>query len=181
MKQRCSWSDNSKIYQDYHDFEWGIPEYDDFKLFEKLILETQQSGLSFITILKKREDYRKLFDNFDFNKIAKYNEEKILDLFKNPKIIRHKLKILSIINNAKIFIKIINEFGSFSNYIWNFTNNKIIVNNSKKNEELENLSIKISKDMKKRRMKFIGPIVVYSYLEAIGIINNHQENCFKNQ
>ena len=176
MKNRCSWVNDEEIYIKYHDEEWGVPTYDDEKLFELLILESFQAGLSWITILKKREHFRKSFDNFDFVKISNYDDEKINELLENKDIIRNKLKINSAINNAKIFIEIKKEFGSFSNYIWGFTNGEII-----KAEYLteSELSKKISDDLKKRGMKFVGPTIIYSYLEAIGIINNHQEHCFK--
>jgi len=141
-----------------------------------LVLESFQAGLSWITILKKRKEFRKSFDNFDVVKVANYNKEKINELLDNEKIIRHKGKITSAINNANVFIEIQNEFGSFDEYIWGFTNGEII-----KAEYLteSELSKKISKDLKKRGMKFVDPIIIYSYLESIGIINNHQKDCFK--
>ncbi|MBE6503898.1 MAG: DNA-3-methyladenine glycosylase I [Methanobrevibacter sp.] len=164
------------MYIKYHDDEWGIPTHDDKELFEMLVLESFQAGLSWITILKKRKEFRKSFDNFDVVKVANYNKEKINELLDNEKIIRHKGKITSAINNANVFIEIQNEFGSFDEYIWGFTNGEII-----KAEYLteSELSKKISKDLKKRGMKFVDPIIIYSYLESIGIINNHQKDCFK--
>ncbi len=176
-KIRCSWAtDVEEIYIRYHDEEWGIPTHDDRELFEMLVLESFQAGLSWITILKKRENFRKAFDNFDVEKVAGYDEDKVNELKENAGIIRHKGKIASAINNANIFIDIQNEYGSFDKYIWGFTDGKII-----KAEFLteSDLSKKISKDLKKRGMKFVGPTIIYSYLESIGIIDNHQENCFK--
>ena len=174
--KRCSWVTDDEIYIKYHDEEWGVPTHDDHKLFEMLILESFQAGLSWITILKKRENFRKAFDNFDYVKISEYNDNKVNELRENEGIIRHKGKINATINNAKIFMKIQDEFGSFDSYIWEFTNGKIIKAEFKTESEL---SKTISKDLKKRGMKFVGPTIIYSYLESIGIINNHQENCFK--
>ena len=175
-KQRCSWAGPDEIYIKYHDEEWGIPTHDDKELFEMLVLESFQAGLSWITILKKRENFKKAFDDFDVVKVAGYGEEKINELRENEGIIRHKGKIASAINNAKIFIEIQKEFGSFDNYIWGFTDGEII-----KAEYLteSDLSKNISKDLKKRGMKFVGPTIIYSYLESIGVIDNHQEDCFK--
>lgn len=176
-KKRCNWAtDVEDIYVKYHDKEWGVPTHDDRELFEFLVLESFQAGLSWITILKKRENFKEAFDNFDIVKIANYDEAKINELRENEGIIRHKGKIASAINNAQIFIEIQKEFGSFDEYIWAFTDGKII-----KHEYLteSDLSSKISKDLKKRGMKFVGPTIIYSYLEAVGIIDNHQENCFK--
>ena len=176
-KKRCSWAtDVEKIYVEYHDDEWGVPTHDDRELFEFLVLESFQAGLSWITILKKRENFKKAFDNFDVNKVADYGEDKINELMENEGIIRHKGKITSAINNAQVFIEIQKEFGSFDEYIWGFTEGNII-----KAEYLteSDLSKNISKDLKKRGMKFVGPTIIYSYLEAIGIIDNHQQDCFK--
>ena len=176
-KERCNWAtDVEEIYVKYHDEEWGIPTHDDKELFEFLVLESFQAGLSWITILKKRENFKKAFDNFDVEKVANYDDAKVDELRENAGIIRHKGKITSAINNAKIFIEIQKEYGSFNKYIWGFTDGKII-----KAEYLteSDLSKKISKDLKKRGMKFVGPTIIYSYLEAIGIIDNHQKNCFK--
>lgn len=174
--ERCSWAGDDETYIRYHDEEWGVPTHDDRELFEMLVLESFQAGLSWITILKKRENFKKAFDGFDVEKVASYGEEKIEELRSNEGIIRHKGKIASAINNAQIFIEIQEEFGSFDSYIWGFTDGKII-----KAEFLteSDLSKHISKDLKKRGMKFVGPTIIYSYLESIGIIDNHQENCFK--
>lgn len=175
-KKRCDWVTDDKVYIKYHDDEWGIPTHDDRDLFELLVLESFQAGLSWITILKKRDNFKKAFDNFDVVKVADYDGEKVNELMENEGIIRHKGKITSAINNAGKFIEIQNEFGSFDNYIWGFTEGNVI-----KAEYLteSELSKNISKDLKKRGMKFVGPTIIYSYLEAIGIIDNHQKDCFK--
>ena len=174
--ERCSWAGDDEIYIRYHDEEWGVPTHDDKELFEMLVLESFQAGLSWITILKKRENFRKAFDGFDVEKVAGYSEDKVKELRQNEGIIRHKGKISSAINNAQIFIEIQKEFGSFDEYIWGFTDGEIIKAEFKTESEL---SKNISKDLKKRGMKFVGPTIIYSYLESIGIIDNHQENCFK--
>lgn len=175
-KKRCSWVTADEVYVKYHDDEWGVPTHDDRDLFELLVLESFQAGLSWITILKKRDNFKKAFDDFDVVKVAGYGTEKIEELRENEGIIRHKGKITSAINNAQAFIEIQKEFGSFDEYIWSFTDGKVI-----KYEYLteSDLSKTISKDLKKRGMKFVGPTIIYSYLEAIGIIDNHQPDCFK--
>lgn len=176
-KKRCNWAtDVEDIYVKYHDEEWGIPTHDDRQLFEMLVLESFQAGLSWITILKKRENFKKAFDDFDVVKVANYDENKVNELRENAGIIRHKGKINAAIKNAQVFIEIQDEFGSFDEYIWGFTEGKII-----KAEFLteSDLSKRISKDLKKRGMSFVGPTIIYSYLESIGIIDNHQQNCFK--
>lgn len=178
--KRCRWVDEkSEIYVKYHDEEWGVPTHDDRELFELLVLESFQAGLSWITVLKKRADFKIAFDNFDVKKVANYNEEKINELLKNEKIIRSQGKITAAINNAKIFIEIQKEFGSFNNYIWGFTENKIIKNQNDELPVSSPLSDKISKDLKKRGMKYVGTIIIYSYLQAIGIINDHEKACFR--
>ena len=175
-KKRCDWVSDDEVYIKYHDEEWGVPTHDERELFELLVLESFQAGLSWITILKKRENFKKAFDNFDVVKVANYGDGKVNELRENEGIIRHKGKIASAINNAQIFIEIQKEFGSFDDYIWGFTDGKFI-----KHEYLteSTLSKDISKDLKKRGMKFVGPTIIYSYLEAIGIIDNHQSDCFK--
>ena len=176
-KNRCNWAtDVEEIYIKYHDDEWGVPTHDDRELFEFLVLESFQAGLSWITILKKRDNFKKAFDNFDVIKVANYDENKINELRENAGIIRHKGKITSAINNAQVFMEIQKEFGSFDEYLWGFTEGEII-----KAEYLteSKLSKHISKDLKKRGMKFVGPTIIYSYLEAVGIIDNHQKDCFK--
>ena len=177
MIKRCSWVEGKEeIYLRYHDEEWGIPTHDDRELFEMLVLESFQAGLSWITILKKRQNFKKAFDDFDVEKVAAYDESKISELLENEGIIRHRGKITSAINNAQVLIEIQKEFGSFDSYIWSFTDGEII-----KAEYLteSDLSKDISKDLKRRGMKFVGPTIVYSYLESIGIIDNDQEGCFR--
>jgi len=176
MKQRCNWVNyNNQKYIDYHDNEWGVPKYDDKELFELLVLESFQAGLSWETILNKRNDFRLSFDNFDIDKIINYDNNKKNELMNNKKIIRNRLKINSAINNAKVYKKIQEEFKSFSNYIWSFTNGKIIYEYDKTSSIL---SDKISKDLKNRGMTFVGTTIIYSYLQAVGIINSHDKNCF---
>lgn len=178
--KRCFWVDEkSEIYLKYHDEEWGVPKYDDRELFELLVLESFQAGLSWLTVLKKREAFRDAFDNFDVNKVAFYNEAKVESLLQNENIIRSRGKINAAINNAKIFIGIQKEYGSFSNYIWGFTDNKIIKNVSNKIPVSTPLSDKISKDLKKRGMKYVGTVIIYSYLQSIGIVNDHEKDCFR--
>lgn len=175
--KRCFWvnMDNS-LYVDYHDFEWGVPKYDDHELYELLILEMFQAGLSWETILNKRENFRKAFDNFDWNKIVNYDEDKMNELMQDKGIIRNRRKIEATINNTKVFLNIQKEYGSFANFIWSFTDNKVIITDSKvvSNE----LSDTISKELRKRGMKFVGTVIIYSYLQAIGVINSHEDNCF---
>ena len=175
MIKRCKWCNlNNQVYIKYHDEEWGIPNFDDKYLLEMLILESFQAGLSFECILNKRESFRKAYDNFDLDKICNYDEEKIKELLNNKDIIRNKLKIKASINNAKIFINIKNEYGSFYNYLKIFTKGKIIYETDKTTNELSDT---ISKDLKKRGMTFVGSIIIYSYLQAIGIINSHDKDC----
>lgn len=173
---RCKWCNlNNFKYIEYHDNEWCKPNFDDNYLFEMLVLESFQAGLSWKCILNKRENFKQAFDNFDVYKICNYNDEKIKKLLENKSIIRNKQKINATINNSKIFIKIKNEYGTFYNYLKTFTNNKIIYETNK-NTNL--LSDKISKDLKKRGMKFVGSTIIYSYLQAIGIIYSHDKECF---
>lgn len=178
-KKRCQWVEGKEeIYLNYHDNEWGKAVFDDKILFEMLILECFQAGLSWITILKKRESFRKAYDNFDIEKIINYDDNKVEELMNNELIIRNKLKIEASINNAKIFKEIQKEFGSFSNYIWGFTDNKIIKNTEENYQTKSYTSDIITKDLKKRGMKFVGSVTIYSYLEAIGIIDNHTTECY---
>ena len=180
-KIRCQWCIGNPLYQQYHDTEWGKPTYDDQTLFEFIILESFQAGLSWITILKKRENFREAFDNFDYKKIANYNQNKVSELMQNVGIIRSELKIKSAISNAKAFIKVQEEFGSFSKYIWNFTDHEPIINHPQTvNDVLATtpLSEKISKDLKKRGFKFVGPTIVYAYMQAVGMVNDHVADCF---
>ena len=174
---RCKWAMNvNEIYTKYHDEEWGEPVHDDQRLYEMLILESFQAGLSWSCILNKRENFRKAFDNFDIDKIINYDEIKIQELQKNEGIIRNKLKIKATINNSKIFKQIQKEYGSFDKYIWGFTNNETIYEFDKISSELSDT---ISRDLKKRGMTFVGTIIIYSYLQAVGIINSHESQCFK--
>lgn len=176
--KRCHWVNlNNSLYVKYHDEEWGVPSYDDNHLFEMLILESFQAGLSWECILNKREAFRKAYDNFDYKKIALYDEKKREELINNKDIVRNRLKINASIENAKVFIKIQKEYGSFSNYIWHFTNNNIVKNESNEILTSSPLSDKISKDLIKRGMKFVGTTIIYSYLQAIGIINDHEKEC----
>lgn len=180
---RCSWLDTSKPdYVQYHDEEWGVPVYNDQELFEYLTLESAQAGLSWYTILKRREGYRKAFANFDINTVAKFDQDKIEALMINSDIIRNRLKITATINNAKQFITIQAEFGSFSNYLWGFVNNKTIVSNYKHSDDhpaSTELSDALSKDLKKRGFKFVGTTICYAYLQACGLINDHNVDCYR--
>lgn len=177
--KRCFWVDEkSEIYKKYHDEEWGIPKRNDRDLFELLILEGFQAGLSWITVLKKREAFKAAYDDFDVQKVAKYDDKKIAEMLTNKAIIRSEQKIRASILNAKIFIEIQKEFGSFSDYIWHFTDNKVIFNETGKIIVSNELSDKISKDLKKRGMKYVGTVIIYSYLQAIGIVNDHDKDCF---
>jgi len=182
QKQRCSWCGDDPLYVAYHDNEWGVPVKDDKTLFEFLLLETFQAGLSWITILRKRENFRNAFDDFDYQKIANYSEEKIASLLEDSGIIRNKLKVRSAVTNAQFFIEIQKEFGSFSKYIWKFVDGKPIQNKWKSlNECPANtpLSDKISKDLKKRGFKFVGSTVIYAHMQATGMINDHVVDCFR--
>jgi DNA-3-methyladenine glycosylase I len=182
MKNRCFWVSESQLYIDYHDKEWGEPVYDDETLFEFLVLETFQAGLSWITILNKRENFKKAFDNFDYQKIAKYSESKYESLLQDAGIIRNKLKIRSAINNAQLFMEVQKEFGSFSKFIWSYVDEKPIVNKFKNRAAVPAttaLSDKLSKDLKKRGFKFVGSTVIYAYMQAVGMVNDHTTNCFK--
>ena len=173
--KRCTWVNlNNPLYIKYHDEEWGTPVYDDNKLFEMLLLESFQAGLSWECVLNKRESFRKAFDNFDIDKICKYDEEKLEELLQNKDIIRNKLKIKSTINNSKIFKKIQNEYGSFYNYLKIFTNDTILYEIGNTTNEL---SDELSKDLQKKGMKFVGSTIIYSYLQAIGIIYSHDKEC----
>ena len=181
-KNRCGWCVGDPLYERYHDNEWGNPVYDDETLFEFLILETFQAGLSWITILRKRENFRKAFDNFEYKKIAIYNQGEIDSLLLDAGIIRNKLKIHATITNAKAFIKIQDEFGSFSKYIWAFVDGSPIKNKFKSVKDLPPntpLSDSISKDLKKRGFKFVGSTVIYAHMQATGMVNDHEITCFR--
>ena len=180
---RCPWLDTTKTdYVTYHDDEWGVPVYDDQKLFEYLTLESAQAGLSWYTILKRRDGYRRAFANFDVNKVALFTEEKVEELLLNEGIIRHRGKINAAINNAKLFIAIQSEFGSFSKYMWGFVGHKTIVNNWQKLEDYPATSKESdawSKDLKKRGFKFVGSTICYAHMQACGMVNDHSSNCYK--
>ncbi|WP_289043467.1 DNA-3-methyladenine glycosylase I [uncultured Olleya sp.] len=181
-KHKCGWCVGDALYEAYHDQEWGTPVYDDDTLFEFLILETFQAGLSWITILRKRNNFFDAFDQFDYKKIANYNEDKKTELLQNAGIIRNKLKINATITNANLFIDIQNEFGSFSDYIWAFVDNKPIKNKVQDYKDAPantELSDNISKALKKRGFKFVGSTVIYAFMQAIGMVNDHEIDCFR--
>jgi DNA-3-methyladenine glycosylase I len=181
-KHKCGWCKGNELYEAYHDLEWGVPVKDDATLFEFLILETFQAGLSWITILKKRENFRKAFDHFDYKKIANYDQKKIDLLLQDAGIIRNKLKVNATVSNAQAFIEVQKEFGSFSKYIWAFVDGKPIKNkvqNYKDGPANTALSDALSKDLKKRGFKFVGSTVVYAQMQATGMVNDHEVNCFR--
>ena len=180
-KQRCAWCEKDDLYRNYHDNEWGKPVYDDETIFEFLILETFQAGLSWYTVLAKRENFRKAFDNFNLKKIANYSEDKMAELAEDAGIIRNKLKIKATVTNAQAFIKVQEEFGSFSKYIWGFVDGKPIDNHPKTLSEVKAttpISDALSKDMKKRGFKFVGSTVIYAHMQATGMVNDHVIDCF---
>lgn len=181
-KIRCGWCEKDDLYRDYHDNEWGNPVYDDETLFEFLLLETFQAGLSWYTILSKRPNFKKAFDNFNYKKIAKYDEAKIQELMLDAGIIRNQLKIRGTVTNAKAFMEVQKEFGSFSNYIWGFVDGKPIVNQHKTMATIPAttaVSDAISKDLKKRGFKFVGSTVVYAHMQATGMVDDHIEDCWR--
>lgn len=181
-KQRCGWCEGDALYEAYHDEEWGVPVKDDATLFEFLVLETFQAGLSWITILRKRENFREAFDRFDYRRIAKYDKSKITELLQDAGIVRNKLKVQATVTNAQAFLKVQEEFGSFSDYICGFTDGTSIKNkvadykNAPANTELSDA---ISKDLKKRGFKFVGSTVVYAHMQATGMVNDHEITCFR--
>ncbi len=182
MEQRCQWVGDDPLYLKYHDEEWGTPVHDDRKLFEMLILEGAQAGLSWITILRKRENYLKAFDNFDAKKVAKYDSKKTAQLLQNEGIIRNRLKINAAIENAKLFLEVQKEFGSFDKYIWQFVGGKPIKNNWKTIKEVPaktNESDAMSKDLQKRGFKFVGSTICYAFMQAVGMVNDHTVDCFR--
>ena len=183
MDNRCKWVNiNNELYTKYHDEEWGVPVHNDIKLFEMITLEGAQAGLSWETILKKRENYRFAFDGYNLGKISKYDESQIQDLMTNQGIIKNRLKIKSVINNAKAFIAIQNEYGSFDLYLWNFIGNKQIKNNLSAIDKIPvktDLSDQISKDLKQRGMSFVGSTIIYAFMQAVGMVNDHTINCFR--
>lgn len=182
MVKRCMWASNDPQMIEYHDIEWGTPVHDDQLLFEFLILEGAQAGLSWSTILHKRENFRKAFDNFDYNKISKYTEQQIEDLMNNKGIIRNRRKIEAVIVNAKAFLQVQKEFSSFDKYIWKFVNYKTVDNKFKELSDLPSKteqSEQMSKDLKKRGFKFIGPTICYAFMQAVGMVNDHVQDCFR--
>lgn len=181
-KERCVWVTTDKIYINYHDSEWGEPVYDDKTLFEFLILESAQADLSWLTILKRREGYRRVFHDFDVTKVAAMTEEEIQDALQDAGIIRNKLKVRAAVNNAQIFLNIQKEFGSFSDYIWSFVDNKPVYNNWNTHDQVPittKESDALSEDLKKRGMTFVGSTIMYAYMQAVGTVNDHTEHCFK--
>jgi DNA-3-methyladenine glycosylase I len=179
---RCAWAGSDPLYVAYHDQEWGVPVWDDQKMFEFLILEGMQAGLSWATILRKRENFRLAFDQFDPVRIAKYGSDKISELMGNPGIIRNRLKIEATIQNAGGFLAIREEQGSFSEYLWQFVGGKPIVNNWKTLTEIPNATdqaIAMSKDLKKRGFRFVGPTICYAHMQAVGMVNDHTMDCFR--
>lgn len=182
MIKRCEWVTKENLYIEYHDKEWGVPVYDDRKLFEMLCLEGAQAGLSWWTILQKRENYKKAFDNFEAEKIINYTDEKLNKLMEDKGIVRNRRKIESVVTNAKAFLEIQKEYGSFSNYIWKFVNNAPIINawESLKDVPSSNeLSDKMSKQLKKDGFKFVGSTICYSFMQAVGMVNDHTTECFR--
>ncbi|HIC32836.1 MAG TPA: DNA-3-methyladenine glycosylase I [Flavobacteriaceae bacterium] len=181
-KHRCGWCVGDALYEAYHDQEWGKPVYDDNTIFEFLILETFQAGLSWITVLRKRENFRAAFDDFDYKKIATYNDNKLEELMQNEGIIRNKLKIKATVTNAQAFMNVQKEFGTFSKYIWAFVDGKPIKNKIKNYKEAPantTISDALSKDLKKRGFKFVGSTVMYAHMQATGMVNDHEVDCFR--
>lgn len=181
---RCTWAGDDPLYHLYHDKEWGVPVHSDKKLFEFLILEGMQAGLSWITVLKKREAFREAFDGFDFNVVAGYGKRKINALLNDPGIIRNRLKINAAVTNAQAFIRVREEFGTFNKYIWGFVDNKPLQNSWKSMKELPaktELAETISKNLKKRGFSFVGPTIVYAHMQATGMVNDHTRDCFRHK
>lgn len=180
--KRCPWCGDDPLYVKYHDTVWGVPEHNDRKIFAKLCLDGAQAGLSWITILRKEKNYFKAFDNFDANKISKYDQKKIDELLNNPGIVRNKLKVNAFITNAQSYLQVKKEFGSFDKYLWQFSDFKTINNKFRTLKEVPAktpLAEEISKDLKKRGFKFVGPTIVYAFMQAIGMVNDHLTNCFR--
>ena len=178
--KRCAWvPERDPVYVAYHDIEWGVPIREDRKLYELFLLETFQAGLSWITILKKRENFRKAFDNFDPQRIARYGDEKIQQLLLDKGIIRCKRKILAAVKNAGIFLSIAAEYGSFSDYLWGFVQGRPVVNRDDEIRTATSLSDAVSGDLQKRGMSYVGSVTIYSYLQAVGVVNDHETGCFR--
>lgn len=180
--RRCAWSGTDPLYIHYHDTEWGLPVHDDLKLFEFLILEGAQAGLSWLTVLKKRENYRKAFDAFDPEKVARYNQAKVEMLLQNPGIIRNRLKVESAVKNAQAFLKVVDEFGSFDAYQWRFVDGKPLQNKIKSLKEIparSPISDAFSKDLKQRGFNFVGSTIMYAHMQAVGMVNDHLIDCFR--
>lgn len=182
MKPRCEWCGHDPLYVAYHDEEWGVPAHDDRHLFEMLILEGAQAGLSWSTILKKRENYRKAFDNFEAKKIAKYDKAKVAKLLGDPGIVRNRLKIAATIQNARAFLKVQKEFGSFARYIWQFVGDQPKINKWRSLKEIPPKTAEsdaMSKDLKKRGFSFVGSTICYAFMQAVGMVNDHVVTCFR--
>ncbi len=180
---RCNWANpNEPLYLTYHDEEWGVPCHEDRKLYEMLILEGAQAGLSWITVLKKRENYRTAFDQFDIEKIAQYDEAKVAELMSNPGIVRNRLKVNAAVANARAYLKVREEFGSFDKYIWQFVGGKPLVNHWQSLGEIPPQTVEsqaMSKDLLKRGFKFVGPTICYAFMQACGMVNDHMVDCFR--
>lgn len=184
MKKRCDWCLGNDLYMEYHDTEWGVPLHDDRKLFEFLLLEGVQAGLSWLTVLRKRENYRLAYDNFDPEKVARYDEQKMQGLLQNEGLIRNRLKIAASVNNAQRFLEVQKEFGSFDQYIWSFVDHQPVINHFETLKDIPAktlLSDQISKDLKKRGFKFVGSTIVYAHMQATGMVNDHLVSCFRHQ
>ena len=182
MKPRCAWVTDDPLYIQYHDEEWGVPVHDDRVLFEFLVLETFQAGLSWLTILKKRENFRRAFDGFDYSRVAAYDEEKIADLLQDKGIVRNRLKVRAAVTNAQCYLDIRAEFGTFDAYLWAFVDGKPRQNKRDTPADVPAttpLSDKLSKDLKRRGFKFVGPTVVYAYMQAVGLVDDHSSGCFR--
>ena len=178
-KPRCFWCGDDPLYVAYHDDEWGVPVRDDRQLFEQLILEGAQAGLSWITVLKKREHYRKAFANFDVRKVARFDAKKVDALMKNPGVIRHRGKLESVAINARAFLEMQQEFGSFSKWLWAHVDDKPLVRRSRAHQPTSPLAEKISKELKRRGMKFVGPTIIQATLQAVGVLDEHLPGCWK--
>ena len=182
MKQRCKWAEADQLYREYHDTEWGTPVYDERVLFEFLILEGAQAGLSWLTILKKRHEYRSAFDNFDPQKVARYDSNKIRELLSNEGIVRNRVKIEAAVQNGRAFLTAQKEFGSFAAYAWSFVGGKPIKNEWKNETEIPSQtreSIRLSSDLKRRGFTFVGPKICYAFMQAVGMVNDHTVECFR--